>query len=307
MRPMGALIARLCPVEGLRSTVVVGARFAYVTSGLSGHRLEDALTLLADSGYDGIALTLDHVHFDPLAPRLRARAERLARLLDGLGLARVVETDARFALDPRRQHFPSLLSDGRQRRLEFMRRAIDVAGVLGAPVVTMRSGVVPASLDPVTAWALLLDGCERLLPRAERWDVRLGMEPEPGMLIERIQDFEMLARRLGGPARLGLTLDLGHCAAVEPEPVAACVTDAAGRLVHVHVKDVKRGGDEALMLGEGELDLPAALGALDEARYDGLVAVELPRHALAAHEAVPGAIARLREAERDAAPVQRSS
>src|SRR5215218_7476089 len=121
----------------------MGLRYAYVSSGLSSHRLEDALTLLADAGYDGVALTLDHVHFDPLAARLRARAERLGALLDGLGLARVVETDARF---------PSLLSVGRQRRIEFLRRAIDVAGALGAPVVTVRSGPVPAMLDPVTAW-----------------------------------------------------------------------------------------------------------------------------------------------------------
>src|SRR5918994_7629469 len=110
----------------------MGLRYAYVTSGLSGHRLEDALTLLVDAGYEGVALTLDHVHFDPLAPRLRARAERLGGLLDTVGLERVVETDARFALDPRREHHPSLLSEGRQRRLEFLRRAIDVAGELGA-------------------------------------------------------------------------------------------------------------------------------------------------------------------------------
>jgi len=285
----------------------MSARYAYVTSGLTGHRLEDALTLLADAGYDGVALTLDHVHFDPLAPRLRARAERLGALLDSVGLARVIETDARFALDARREHYPSLLSDGRQRRIEFLRRAIDVAGTLGAPVVTMRSGPVPAMLDPVTAWTLLMDGCERLLRRAEHWGVHLGVEPEPGMLIERIQDFDTLARRLGEPAQLGLTLDLGHCAAVEPQPVAVCVAEAVERLVHVHVKDVRPGDDEAVMLGEGALDLREALGALDAGFYDGLVAVDLPRHALVAHRVVPAAIERLRAAAGDPASVQPSS
>src|SRR4051812_251878 len=71
-------------------------RYAYVSSGLAQHRLEAALELLVEAGYDGVALTLDHVHFDPLAPRLRARAERLGTRLDELGLARVVETDSRF-------------------------------------------------------------------------------------------------------------------------------------------------------------------------------------------------------------------
>ena len=46
----------------------VSLRYAYVSNGLTGHRLDDALALLADCGYEGIALTLDHVHLDPLAP-----------------------------------------------------------------------------------------------------------------------------------------------------------------------------------------------------------------------------------------------
>ena len=87
-------------------------RYAYVSSGLAQHRIEEALELLREAGYDGVALTLDHVHFDPLAPRLRARAERLGALLDEHGLARVVETDSRYLLDRRRADYPSLLDDG---------------------------------------------------------------------------------------------------------------------------------------------------------------------------------------------------
>ena len=56
-------------------------RLAYVTNGLTGHRLEDALRFLAESGYDGVALTLDHLHFDPYAPAMPARAARLRALL----------------------------------------------------------------------------------------------------------------------------------------------------------------------------------------------------------------------------------
>ena len=113
-------------------------RYAYVSSGLTQHRLDAALGLLLDAGYDGVALTLDHVHFDPLAPRLRARAERLGARLEELGLARVVETDSRFVLDRRRPDHPSLLSESRQRRIELLRRAVDVAAAVGAPVVSMR-------------------------------------------------------------------------------------------------------------------------------------------------------------------------
>src|SRR5215212_8441102 len=130
----------------------------------------------------------------------------------------------------------------------------------------------PPGLDPVSAWTLLLDGFERVLGRAAQAGVAIGLEPEGGMLIERLDDFETLVRRLGDPPGLGLTLDLGHCAAVEPVSVEASVRRSAGRLVHVHAKDMLRRGAEQLMLGDGDLELPAALRALGETGYEGLVA-----------------------------------
>ncbi|MEZ0290998.1 MAG: sugar phosphate isomerase/epimerase family protein [Solirubrobacteraceae bacterium] len=274
-------------------------RFGYVTNGLVGHRLQDALRLLADTGYDGVALTLDHVHFDPDAPLMSSRAATLRALLDELGLACVVETGARFALDPRRKHFPTLLSEGRGRRVRMLSRAIDVAAELGAPVVSLWSGAAPSNLAPAVAWERLLEGMDRVLTHAERRGVRVGFEPEPGMFVERLGDFEALDRRLGGPEALGITLDIGHCVCLEPEPVPDCIRRAAPRLVHVHIEDMRRGVHEHLMFGDGELDLAVALAALQEIGYGGMTAVELSRHAHAAHETVPRAIALLRGRERE--------
>jgi sugar phosphate isomerase/epimerase len=276
-----------------------GLRYGYVTNGLVGHRLEDALRLLADCGYDGVALTLDHVHFDPDAPLMSSRAATLRALLEELGLSCVVETGARFALDPRRKHFPTLITEGRGKRVRMLTRAVDVAAELGAPVVSLWSGAAPSNLTPAIAWERLLDGVERVLEHADRRGVRLGFEPEPGMFVERLDDFEALDRRLGHPPALGLTLDIGHCVCLEPEPVPDCVRRAASRLVHVHIEDMRRGVHEHLMFGDGELDLAVALAALTEIDYGGMVAVELSRHAHAAHETVPRAIALLRGRERE--------
>jgi sugar phosphate isomerase/epimerase len=271
-------------------------RYGYVSNGLADHRIEDALELLAENGYTGVALTLDHVHFDPLATRLRARAARLRERLESLGLDCVVETGARFVLDPRRKHFPTLVSDGRERRVDLLCRAVDVAAELGAPVVSLWSGTVPPDLAPARAWDLLLHGVERVLDHARRAGVALAFEPEPGMLVERLRDYDLLERRLGRPEGLALTLDVGHCVCLEDDSPADCIRRAGPRLAHVHIEDMVRGVHEHLMFGEGELDLPAALAALEEIGYEGLVAVELSRHAHRAHEVVPAAMRALREA-----------
>jgi sugar phosphate isomerase/epimerase len=266
---------------------------------LSDHRLEHALELLAENGYSGVALTLDHIHFDPLAPRLRARAARLRSELDALGLDAVVETGARFVLDPRRKHFPTLLSDGRLRRVDLLCRAVDIAVELGAPVVSMWSGIAPEGEPRELSWDLLVDGCERVLTHAENHGITLAFEPEPGMLVETLADYELLQERLGRPPALGLTLDIGHIVCLEPMSVSDCVRRGAPTLAHVHIEDMKRGVHEHLLFGDGELDLDEALGVLTEIGYDGLVAVELSRHSHAAHETVPGAMAALRASERE--------
>jgi L-ribulose-5-phosphate 3-epimerase len=293
------------PLDGAKEVghLSPGLRYGYVTNGLTDHRLEDALRLLADCGYDGVALTLDHVHFDPFAPGWRGRAAELRDRLSELGLDCVVETGARFALDPHRKHFPNLLTEGRERRIELLHRAIDVAAELGAPVVSLWSGASPDGLGPATAWERLLDGCSRVVAHAEEREITLGFEPEPGMLVERLDQFEQLARDLGRPRALGLTLDLGHCICLEPQSVADCVRRAAPSLVHVHADDMRRGVHEHLMFGEGEIDLPAALGALAEIGYEGMVAVELSRLAHRANDTVPAAIAMMKAQERQGAAV----
>src|SRR5205823_4917940 len=111
------------------------------------------------------------------------------------------------------------------------------------------------------------------------------------MLVERLDDWDRLSARLGHPAALGLTLDIGHCQCVEDEPVDDCVQRAAaGRLVHVHIEDMRRGIHDHLDFGEGEIDFPPVLGALADVGYRGLVCVELSRHGHAAHVVVPKAI-----------------
>ncbi|MDQ0597726.1 sugar phosphate isomerase/epimerase [Streptomyces canus] len=256
-------------------------RFGYGTNGLTDLRLDDALGLLADLGYDGLGLTLDHMHLDPLAPDLAARTGRVARRLDALGLGVTVETGARYVLDPRRKHGPSLLDpdpDDRARRVDLLIRAVRVAADLGAHALHCFSGITPTSTDQDTAWKRLAETLTPVLDAAATAGVPLAVEPEPGHLLATLADFHRLRRELGDPEPLGLTLDIGHCQCLEPLPPAACVRAAAPWLRHVQIEDMRRGVHEHLPLGDGEIDFPDVLTALADTGYRGLTVVELPRH-----------------------------
>lgn len=272
-------------------------RYAYNTNGAANHRLDDAIRLIADSGYDGVALTLDHHHLDPFAPDWRREAERVAALLASLNLGSVVETGARYLLDPRDKHEPTLVTadpDGRARRVAFLRRALDVAAVLGSETVSFWAGVPKPGVDQGEARDWLDQGIARVCEHAEAVGVAASLEPEPGMLIETVGDYQRLADFHPG---LRLALDTGHCLVtgdIEPE---AAVRLYAGRLGTVAIEDMRRGDHTHLPFGQGDMDVPAVLGALDAIGWEKLVCVELSRESPRAHQAIPEAIAYLKAAE----------
>jgi sugar phosphate isomerase/epimerase len=271
-----------------------GLRFGYGTNGFANHRLADALAVIADLGYAGVALTLDHDHVDPFAPDAARQVARAADLLRGHDLGVVIETGARYLLDPWHKHAPTLLHDDSTRRVEFLKRAAAIGADLGAEAVSCWAGVRPAGVDPDTAWKRLVDGVAQVLGAAT---IPIGFEPEPGMLVEDIAGWRRLRADLGEPDGFGITLDIGHCRCLEDEPVPDCVTAVAGHLVNVQIDDMRRGVHEHLEFGSGEIDFPPVLRALTDAGYRGLVAVELPRHSHAAPDVARRSLEFLRAAE----------
>ena len=270
-------------------------RFAYNTNGAANHRLDDAIRLIADAGYDGVALTLDHHHLDPFADGWQREAERVATLLDTLGLGSVIETGARYLLDPRDKHEPTLVTadpDGRRRRVAFLQRASDVAAILGAETVSFWAGVPKPGVDRNDALKWLGAGIAAVADYAAQAGVAISLEPEPGMLIETVGDYEPLA---AAHSTLRLALDTGHCLVTGDIEPAAAIRRQAARLGTVSIEDMRRGDHTHLPFGQGDMDVPGVLSALQEIAFDRLVCVELSRESPRAHQAIPEAIAYLRQ------------
>ena len=274
-------------------------RWAYNTNGLAHHALDDALDLLADVGYDGVALTLDHQHLDPRAGDALEQAEVVAAGLRRRRLGSVVETGARFVLDPRAKHEPTLVTpdaEGRRRRVAFLRHAVDVAAVLGSEAVSFWAGVPRDGVDRDEAWGWLVDGVGEIVAHAQERGVVAAFEPEPGMLVEHLDDLEPLLDAVPG---LAVALDTGHCVVTGPDEPADAVRRAARRLGTVTVDGMPRGSHDHVVLDDprNDVDVDDVVRSLQEVGWSGLVCVELSRDSHRAHQVVPNTLRLLRAAE----------
>lgn len=271
-------------------------RFAYNTNGLQSHRLGDAIDLLGETGYHGVALTLDPCHLDPLEAG-PSEVARIGRRLRQARLSCVVETGGRFLLDPRRKHRPGLAERdplGRMRRIDLLCRSVEIAAELGAECLNLAAGPRDPEVEPEIARRFLVEGLREVCRRAEALELPLCFEPEPGHWIDTLAGYHELREEL---PELRLTLDVAHVsvAAEEGTPADALRAEAS-YLGLVHLEDAPARVHAHLPLGEGDLDLEATLSALVDLDYQGLVAVELSRHSHAAHELVPETLRRLRAA-----------
>ncbi|MFO1076628.1 MAG: sugar phosphate isomerase/epimerase family protein [Planctomycetota bacterium] len=259
-------------------------RLGYGTNGLQNHRFADALRLLAANGYAAVAITPDTCHLDPEHTRDRELDEAAAQLRD-LGLAPVIETGARFLLDPAHKHEPTLMTRGagRQRRLDFYARVATMGARLGARVVSFWTGIDRA--PGPDSQECMLTGIAAAAARIRSEGLEPSLEPEPGMAVETVAGWHLVRDVLGAEAP-SLTLDIGHLYAVwEGEP-AEVVAASVPFLSQVHLEDMRVGHHEHLEPGAGQVDFEAVLRSLRTGGYDGPVCFELSRSSHRAPAAV---------------------
>lgn len=261
--------------------------FGYNTNGLAHHAFSDAVELLSRLGFQGVAVTLDH---DLLERRgndffWRTPLDEICTVIKTFGMRSVVETGARFLLDPQRKHHPNLLDvqpEQRKLRQKYYRFAVQLAEKLGSDCVSIWSG---AAADPDELADILFrrlaEELRILTNFAEERGVKIAFEPEPGMFIDTMRQFERLLEF--APSELRLTLDVGHLFC-QYEPIPEQIRRHSERLVNIHFEDSVRGIHEHLLPGEGGINFTEFFQVLNEIQYTGGVFAELSRHSASGAE-----------------------
>ncbi len=242
--------------------------------------IEETIRRIAGLGYAGLELLADVPHAWPaglLDERKQAIRDALAR--HGLAIANLNAFMMNAVADPRQPYWhPSWIEPDRHYRAirrEHTKRALALGAELGAPSIqTEPGGPMAEGQSWAEAAGVFYDELMPCIEAAERCGVLLLIEPEPGLLIERFEQYLEFADRVNSPW-LGLNFDIGHAYCVGQDP-QDWIARMAPHTKHYHVEDIAPSRvHRHLIPGRGAIDFPATLGAIARSGYDGWITVEL--------------------------------
>lgn len=257
-------------------------RLAFASNAMKRYSLDEAIDLVADAGYQGMEILLDVPHAFP--PDVKdADVARWREKLEARNLA-VSNCNAFMLYGIEGCHRPSWCEkdpERRKLRVEHTRHCLHLAAKLGAPTIsTEPGGPIDEGVTREQAADWFEEGIRSVLPDAKEAGVRLCIEPEPDLLIEKAGQYEEFMQRFDGDALaanwLGLNFDVGHFYCVGEDP-AANAARFKGRIHHIQIEDIA--ADRVhfhLVPGDGAIDFDEFFKQLNQADYDnGWITVEL--------------------------------
>ncbi|MEO7031749.1 MAG: sugar phosphate isomerase/epimerase family protein, partial [Herbaspirillum sp.] len=220
-------------------------KLSYSTFGLTNLDFLDAIDAVAKAGYEGIEISFHRGQFNPFNISDEYLASVKQRLQEAGVKPACVATASHFFM-PSRPHEPSLMTPdlaGRKRRIDLIKRGIHVARQLGVTLVTFGSGFIRdehVSNSQVDPYQLLVDSIyECLREIRDDENITLLIEPEPGMLIETLEQGLALIKQIGSP-HFRLHVDICHAYCSEQNYLAA-LAEAAPFARYLHISDARRG------------------------------------------------------------------
>jgi sugar phosphate isomerase/epimerase len=255
-------------------------QLAFSSNAYLRYSIKETIARISALGYHGIELLADVPHAWPAGLlEEQKQAIRDALVEHNLTISNINAFMMNAVADPRQPYWhPSWIEPDphyRAIRREHTKRALQLAAELGAPNITTEPGGPLATGQSWRAGADIF--YEEIMPCievAERVGVPLLIEPEPGLLIERFDQYLEFVTRIDSPM-VGLNFDIGHAYCVGEDP-QDWVAKMRPHTRHYHLEDIAATRiHQHLVPGRGAIDFPATLAAIRDTGYSGWLTVEL--------------------------------
>jgi sugar phosphate isomerase/epimerase len=153
-----------------------------------------------------------------------------------------------------------------KQQIEDAKSFIDLAADLGTSVVTTHFGRFPEAKDD-PSWQAAVDALKEIGEYAKKHNIYYASETG----LESPEDLKRFLERVNSP-NIKVNYDPANLHANGFDHIGG-VDTLKKHIVHTHAKDFKRGEGE-MPLGEGGVDFPAYLKALEKTGYAGFLTIE---------------------------------
>ena len=250
--------------------------FGYSTNAFVKFNLLTAFEKIAAIGFKGVEIMCDQPHLYP--PEYIG--EKLAAVKAALEKHKIKPTNLNsftlFAVGD--TYLPSWIEPDPQRReirVSHTLACLQIAKFLGCANISVPpGGPLEKGQTRTEALALFHQGLDKVLPQAEALNIRLLIEPEPDLLMERTREIKPFVQQIQSSA-VGINFDIGHffCAGEDP---AAALEELFPWVGHMHIEDIAPTREHRhLIAGHGTIDFPSVFAAMQRLGYAHDISLEL--------------------------------
>ena len=263
-------------------------KLAFSTNAFKRYSLEDSIREIAKVGYSGVEILCDIPH--AYAPSFKDDQVRSLKKTLALSNMQISNLNAFTLYAIGDTYHPSWIDDSREMRIKHTIECIRLAKRIGAKHLSTEPGG-PVVAPPVPSSSqqqeqqqyqdisrfekIFLGGLTRVTKMAEEEDIKVLIEPEPGLLIENSRQFKNFVTKISNSKYIRLNFDIGHFYCVNEDP-AKVVYELSDYIEHFHLADIAHTRiHNHLIPGKGSIDFRSVFDAMDDIGYRGFVTVEL--------------------------------
>lgn len=250
--------------------------FGYSTNAFVNYSLMDSFDMIARLGFAGVEIMCDQPHLYPPEYAPGKLAEVKASLEKNALKPTNLNSFTLFAVGD--TYLPSWIepeAGRRQIRVNHTLACLEIAAFIGCSNISVPpGGPLPENMTRKEALHLFHQGVDQVIPKAEELGVRLLIEPEPDLLMERTAEIKPFVSEIQAPS-VGINFDIGHffCAGEDP---AAAFEELFPWVGHIHVEDIAPTREHNhLIAGMGAIDFPSVFTTMKQCGYRHDMSLEL--------------------------------